>query len=237
MTEATATIQNYAGIHARPALLFVQTASSFVSKVQIKAKGRTVDAKSILMIMAMSLSRGTEITIVADGPDEAEAVNALKALIDSKFGEEGYEEEQEPVLTVQDYLKMADKCFVSGDYREAIENYSAAIELEEDCAVAYNNRSYAYVKLEEYDKAISDAGCAVRLQPDEANYYDTLGCAYMGLKNYSKAIEAFDQAITLNPNFAEAYYNRGLCRQAQSIDDSTKAQDDFNKAKTFGYIS
>lgn len=99
------------------------------------------------------------------------------------------------------------------------------------------NRSYAYVKLEKYDKAISDAECAVRLQPDEANYYNTLGCAYMGLKNYSKAIEAFDQAIKLNPNFVAAHYNRGLCRQAQSIDDSTKAQDDFNKAKALGYIS
>lgn len=117
MTEATTTIQNYAGIHARPALLFVQTALSFVSKVQIKAKGRTIDAKSILMILAMELVKGTEITTVADDLDEANAVAQLKALIDSKFGEKGYEEEKEPVLTVQDYLKMADKCFVSGDYR------------------------------------------------------------------------------------------------------------------------
>ena len=235
MTEATTTIQNKAGIHARPASIMVQKASSFRSKVQIKAKGRTIDAKSVLMIMAMGLVKGTEITIVADGPDEANAVAQLKALIDSKFGEEDYTEE--PELTVQDYLKMGYSCFVSGDYWGAIENYSAAIELEEDCAIAYNNRSYAYAKLEEYDEAISDAERAVRLQPYEANYYDTLGCAYMGLKNYSKAIEAFDQAITLNPNFAAAYYNRGLCRQAQSIEDSTKAQEDFNKAKTFGYIS
>ena len=58
------------------------------SKVQIKAKGKTVDAKSILMIMSMGLVKGTEITIVADGPDEAEAVKALKDLVESKFGEE-----------------------------------------------------------------------------------------------------------------------------------------------------
>ena len=236
MTEATTTIQNATGIHARPASVFVQTASSFMSKIQIRAKGITVDGKSILMLMAMSLSKGTEITIVADGPDEAEAVARLKALIDSGFGEDSGEEE-EPALSVQDYLKMADKYFNSGDYREAIENYSAAIELEEDCAIAYNNRGCTYAKLEEYDKALSNAECAVRLKPKEANYYDTLGCAYMGLKNYSKTIEAFDQAIKLNPNFAAAHYNRGLCRQAQSIDDSTKAQDDFNKAKALGYVS
>ena len=88
MTEATTTIENNTGIHARPASVFVQTASKFKSKIQIKAKGKTVDAKSILMIMSMGLVKGTEITLVADGPDEADAVKELKALVDSKFGEE-----------------------------------------------------------------------------------------------------------------------------------------------------
>ena len=86
--EATTTIENKTGIHARPASVFVQTASKYKSKIQIKAKGKTVDAKSILMIMSMGLVKGTEITLVADGPDEAEAVKELKALVDSKFGEE-----------------------------------------------------------------------------------------------------------------------------------------------------
>ncbi len=88
MTEATMTIENKTGIHARPASIFVQTASKFKSKVQIKAKGKTVDAKSILMIMSMGLVKGTEITIAADGPDEADAVKALQDLVESKFGEE-----------------------------------------------------------------------------------------------------------------------------------------------------
>lgn len=88
MTEATMTIENKTGIHARPASIFVQTASKFKSKVQIKAKGKTVDAKSILMIMSMGLVKGTEITICADGEDEADAVAALKDLVESKFGEE-----------------------------------------------------------------------------------------------------------------------------------------------------
>ena len=88
MTEANVTIENKTGIHARPASVFVQTATKFKSKVQIKAKGKTVDAKSILMIMSMGLVKGTEMTIVADGPDEAEAVKALVDLVNSKFGED-----------------------------------------------------------------------------------------------------------------------------------------------------
>ena len=88
MTQEIITIENKTGIHARPASIFVQAATKFKSKVQIQAKGKTVDAKSILMIMSMGLVKGTEITIVADGPDEAEAVKALKDLVASKFGEE-----------------------------------------------------------------------------------------------------------------------------------------------------
>jgi phosphocarrier protein len=88
MTEATIMIENKTGIHARPASIFVQTATKFKSKVQIKAKGKTVDAKSILMIMSMGLVKGTEMTILADGPDEAAAVKALTDLVASKFGEE-----------------------------------------------------------------------------------------------------------------------------------------------------
>ncbi|ERL04338.1 putative phosphocarrier protein HPr [Mitsuokella sp. oral taxon 131 str. W9106] len=88
MTQEVVTIENKTGIHARPASIFVQTATKFKSKIQLKAKGKTVDAKSILMIMSLGLVKGTEITILADGPDEADAVKALKDLVDSKFGEE-----------------------------------------------------------------------------------------------------------------------------------------------------
>ena len=84
MTEATTNIAYICGFHARPASAFVQHASSFKSKVQIKAKGKTVDAKSILMLMSIGLLCGNEITIVADGPDEERAVRQLKELVELK---------------------------------------------------------------------------------------------------------------------------------------------------------
>ena len=88
MTTATASIQNKTVIHARPASVFVQTAAKFKSKVEIEANGKKVDAKSILMIMSLGLAKGTDVKLIADGPDEEEAVKTLKELIDSKFGEE-----------------------------------------------------------------------------------------------------------------------------------------------------
>lgn len=86
--EQKVVISNKTGIHARPASVFVQTAAKFKSKVKVSAKGKTVDAKSILMIMSMGLVQGTEIVISAEGDDANEAVKTLVDLVNSKFGEE-----------------------------------------------------------------------------------------------------------------------------------------------------
>ena len=72
---------------ARPASMFVQAAAKFKSKITVTAKGKTVDAKSILMIMGMGLTKGTELTIKAEGADAEDAVKALVELVESKFGE------------------------------------------------------------------------------------------------------------------------------------------------------
>ncbi len=86
--EQTVKVTNKSGIHARPASVFVQTAAKFKSKVTVTAKGKTVDAKSILMIMSMGLVKDTEIVIKAEGEDASTAVKALVELVQEKFGEE-----------------------------------------------------------------------------------------------------------------------------------------------------
>lgn len=86
--ESKVIIANKAGIHARPASILVQAATKFQSKIKLTAKGKTVDAKSILMIMSMGLVKGTEVVLSAEGADAAEAVKTLVDLIESKFGEE-----------------------------------------------------------------------------------------------------------------------------------------------------
>lgn len=82
-------IQNETGMHARPAQLLVQTAGKYRSRITIRNEnGAEADAKSILGLMSMALTKGTKVTIEAEGPDEKEAVEALAELINSKFGEE-----------------------------------------------------------------------------------------------------------------------------------------------------
>ena len=82
LSVAVTTTQCY--ICSHPASVFVQTSSRFKSKIRLLAKGKTVDAKSILMIISLCLAEGTRIIITAEGSDADEAVNVLKGLIDNK---------------------------------------------------------------------------------------------------------------------------------------------------------
>ncbi len=89
VAEVATIIRNRCGVYpGRTASLLTQTANKFNSKIQFKAKGKTLDAKSILMWSGSGLQRGDEVTISATGSDAGKAVKALVELIDSKFGEE-----------------------------------------------------------------------------------------------------------------------------------------------------
>lgn len=87
MIELALTLTNKAGLHARPAAQFVQKAAGFNSKVTIAAVGKTADAKSILAVMSLALTGGMSFTLTVDGDDEQECAAALRALVESNFGE------------------------------------------------------------------------------------------------------------------------------------------------------
>lgn len=80
-------IMHDVGLHARPASLFVQTASKYRSDINIIYNGDTKNAKSILGILSLGVGKNAPITITAEGDDEEEALEALSKLIESNFGE------------------------------------------------------------------------------------------------------------------------------------------------------
>lgn len=80
-------IINKLGLHARASTKLTQTASKFASEVWIEKSGRRVNAKSIMGVMMLAAAKGATVTVEANGEDEAQAIEALKALINDYFGE------------------------------------------------------------------------------------------------------------------------------------------------------
>ncbi len=87
MVERTVGILNPLGLHARAAARFVRTASRFSSKVTVSKEETTIDGKSILGILFLAATSGSELTIAASGDDEEEAVVALVDLVSDGFGD------------------------------------------------------------------------------------------------------------------------------------------------------
>ncbi len=86
-TSRTVTIVNSKGLHARPSANFVKLANQFQSKINISADDKKVDGKSIMGVMMLAASQDSEIIICTDGRDEAEALDALCALVTTGFDE------------------------------------------------------------------------------------------------------------------------------------------------------
>jgi Phosphotransferase System HPr (HPr) Family len=90
MRSVELVMSNPSGLHARPATLFTEGAAAFASKITIENLSRgkgPVDAKSTLMLLTAGVSRDHRIRLVADGPDEDKAIDALVGLVDSGLGE------------------------------------------------------------------------------------------------------------------------------------------------------
>lgn len=84
-------ISNSLGLHARPAMQFVDVASQFSAKISVRKEGfdtYEVDGKSVMQMITLEASAGTRLQISADGEDAEKAVAELAALVDSKFGED-----------------------------------------------------------------------------------------------------------------------------------------------------
>ena len=80
-------VNNQVGLHARPATFFIQRANEFKSSIWIEKEARKVNAKSLLGVLSLGITKGTQINILADGADEQEAVTSLVDLIESNFAE------------------------------------------------------------------------------------------------------------------------------------------------------
>ena len=85
MNTVEVTIQHEAGLHARPAAIFVKTASGFQSTISLRFGEKTVNAKSIVQVLTLGANKGSTVTIAAEGPDADAAIQALVGLVERNF--------------------------------------------------------------------------------------------------------------------------------------------------------
>lgn len=84
MAEKTVTVNMKPGLQARQAALFVQEANRFASDIFLKKDERQVNAKSIMGVMSLAIAKGSDITLVADGSDEEQALSSLTELVEKE---------------------------------------------------------------------------------------------------------------------------------------------------------
>ena len=87
MISRDVTIKNSVGLHARPATFFIQKANSFKCSIWVEKEDCRVNAKSLLGVLSLGITKGTTITLIADGVDEADAVEGLEKLVNNEFKE------------------------------------------------------------------------------------------------------------------------------------------------------
>lgn len=87
MISRNVTITNSVGLHARPATFFIQKANSFKSSIWVEKEDCRVNAKSLLGVLSLGITKGMTVNLIADGVDEIAAIDALSDLINKEFTE------------------------------------------------------------------------------------------------------------------------------------------------------
>jgi phosphocarrier protein len=85
MYSKEVTIKNQVGLHARPATYFIQKANEFKEEIKVTKDEREVNGKSLLGVLSLGITRGMTITLIADGEDEAAAIEGLATLVDTEL--------------------------------------------------------------------------------------------------------------------------------------------------------
>ena len=87
MVSKIVIVQSQVGLHSKPATCFIQKANEFKSTIWVERNERKANAKSLLGILSLGVIKGTEIKIIADGPDEKEALDGVCTLVSNDFFE------------------------------------------------------------------------------------------------------------------------------------------------------
>jgi tetratricopeptide (TPR) repeat protein len=138
---------------------------------------------------------------------------------------------KDQIVSASEYNKRGFEYYKNNQYKQAIENFSIAISMENNSSY-YINRGSSFYELKQYDNAILDFKQAIILAPNEAKSYGWCGNVYYAKKSYREALEYFSKPIAIAPSYAVFYLNRGYTQL--KIGNKSTAASDFRKACELG---
>jgi tetratricopeptide (TPR) repeat protein len=157
-------------------------------------------------------------------PEAGETIEALTERIEKLEREIKAKAEK----TVGQWLEDGNADYASGNYQDAIEAYSKAIELDPECVPTYLGRGITYLSLNEFKKALADCSKAVELDPNFDLSYGFRGLAYYRMREFERAMIDYSKAIELDPNEASTHDN--LAYLLYDLDRVEEAVEHWEKA-------
>ncbi len=134
----------------------------------------------------------------------------------------------EQLMMANDYAKRADKFFLEGRLKEAINSYNQALKIYPEMADVWNNRGVVLTRLKLYEDAIASYDRSLQVRADYADAWNNRGVSLIELQHYQEAINSFEQALKVKPDYADAWNNRGVClAKVQKYQEAVKS---YNQA-------
>lgn len=121
----------------------------------------------------------------------------------------------------------------TGDYNNALVEFSNEIKLNPNNASAYNYRGVVKAKRGDFDGSLSDYDISIKLEPNSSETFGNRGIAKARSGDIEGAIRDFNEAILIDPKNGNSYFNHGMAMEM--ISDMSSACEDWEKAKTFGF--
>jgi len=152
----------------------------------------------------------------------------------------GKEVTEESAKKAEEYKLTANDHFAKQKYEPAVEYYTKAIELNDQSAVYFSNRAFAYSKLEQYGAALEDASKAIELDPKYIKAYYRRGSAYLLLARYKDALKDFKKVVTILPKNAEAQEKFKSCDKIVreiAFEQAIATEDEKPLSETIDYQS
>jgi stress-induced-phosphoprotein 1 len=122
-------------------------------------------------------------------------------------------------MTSEDFKALGNKAFQGGDFIQAVDLFTKAINGDSQNHVLYSNRSAAYTSLKKYDLALQDADKTIAIKKDWAKGYSRKGAAHQGLGQFQEAIQAFEEGLKMDPN--NSLLLKGLKEAEDAMSSST----------------